>query len=42
MIHDVSHMVHAYRHPKERHHGHLHPAIEREVQVYAELTYLSD
>lgn len=31
LIHDVSHMVHRYRHPKARPHGPGHDAIERDV-----------
>lgn len=31
LIHDVSHMLHEYRHPGERAHGGSHPGIEREV-----------
>jgi len=36
LIHDVSHMLHEYRHPKERPHGHLHAGIEQAVQAYVE------
>lgn len=40
LIHDVSHMIHEYRHPKERPHGHLHSAIEREVQTFVDVTQM--
>jgi len=36
LIHDVSHVVHRFRHPKERPHGHLHSAIEREIADYVQ------
>jgi hypothetical protein len=36
LIHDLSHIIHEYRHPKERPHGPLHSGIEREVQQYVE------
>lgn len=42
LIHDVSHMLHAWRHPKERPHGHLHPAVEREVQIFVEQTFFGN
>jgi hypothetical protein len=37
LIHDVSHIVHEYRHPKARPHDLLHAQIERNVQVFVEL-----
>jgi hypothetical protein len=40
LIHDVSHMIHKYRHPNQKPHGNLHPQIEREVQIYVELHFL--
>jgi hypothetical protein len=36
LIHDVSHMVHRYRHPKARPHAHGHEAIELAVMRYVE------
>jgi len=36
LIHDVSHIIHEFRHPKERPHGPLHSGVEREVQHYVE------
>lgn len=42
LIHDVSHIVHNYRHPKERPHGPIHSVIEREVQVFVEMSGLLD
>lgn len=36
LIHDVSHIIHEFRHPKERPHGPLHSGIEREVLRYVE------
>lgn len=36
LIHDVSHMLQQYRHPKLRPHDSTHHQIERDVQVYVE------
>lgn len=36
LIHDVSHMLQQYRHPKLRPHDTTHHQIERDVQVYVE------
>lgn len=36
LIHDVSHMIHKYRHPTHRPHEHGHAQIEAEVLAYVE------
>lgn len=42
LIHDVSHMLQQYRHPKLRPHDSTHHQIERDVQLYVETSGMLD